>query len=201
MSAGESKTRMPELDHGPGFLDTARSLLSDAEPAWGDTYLLQPGNETYLKFLDFFGAELRGLPLDDQVGQTVLMRDDAHNVLDDLTEFIDEQIQLLRTDAQWDEKLSGKLDGLAEIGKMELFKNIILPEHELSGIGHSVDLGAVGSGSERRLSNVRIRRYAIENSPEGFSGVENGTLDLSVGSGDLYMELAEIPLQSLRDAL
>jgi hypothetical protein len=189
-----------ELDHGPGFLDSARVLLETVEPLYGDTYSLKPGDPAHLAFLTFFNEELKNLPLDGQVGEAVEMRGDARQVLQRLTGFLDVQVQGVEDGQPWDEQTAAGLQDIVESSRVnELFKNIISPEHGISGIGYSIDLGSSYASGKPLFSHVRIKRYHISNTEAGFQGEENGTLELMIRSGELSVEVAGGSFSGFRD--
>ncbi|MFI5270505.1 MAG: hypothetical protein ACHQT9_00475 [Candidatus Saccharimonadales bacterium] len=188
----ERSSSPAELDHGPGFLDGARTLLGTAEPLYGNTYSLKPGDPAHLAFLTFFNEELKNLPLDGQVGESIEMRSDARQVLQRLTGFLDAQLQGLADGRPWGQEAASGLQDIVESGHgNELFKNIISPGHNISGMGYSVDLGSSYAGEKPLFNNVRIKRYHITNTEAGFQGEENGTIELTIHSGGLTVELED----------
>lgn len=192
----EPATRGPErvraLSRGKNFPAEAVALLEaeGVEPVWGRVYMLSPSTPIYRTFLHTLLMELEGLPFDDKVGKTILMRRDAKEVAEKLTGYVQKRFDEVTRTGVWSAEEISELTDIFE-GLLEVFKNEIYPEHHIDGIGYNVDLTAAltRAGARSPAEIVLERRYVTTD--DGFSVTENGKFKLNLRTGGLTLEFDE----------
>ena len=104
----------------------------------------------YHQLSEFMLRTLEGLPLNNEVGETFLLRPDTTTVLRDL-------ISLLRSEKSWKD-----IGWMFEGFDLELYKNKVYPSHNIrSAICYSIDLGT--SYDLPRDNSVCIERIHVRN--------------------------------------
>jgi hypothetical protein len=186
-----AETRKKEhLNHGNGFIGSARERLADAKPEPGlvDIFTLDPTHPAYIEFLEFIKDELEQLPFDGSRG-TVRRRQDAPAVIDELTGALSDQLERIRAGEAWNPNLPKDLSQtFTAYPNLELFKNIILPGQN-PDIGYSVDLGVVFVDGQKSPASVNINRYSIVPTPEAVTGTEDGSISLDLTAGLITLDL------------
>ena len=183
------------LPHDSDFPKTALQVLSNVEPiipGMEGYYLLQEPNGALLTFLV---EELKRLPFNDEVGQTILMRDDAKEIIDKLIIYIERNIEIVANGGKWNVDSFDEIRGFFQSGYLETFKNEIYEDTDLEGIGYNIDLGInygggiIGNPSEFR---IKLERYCVQQNP--FRVTTNGSMDLHLLSGAMVVDLSEMVL-------
>lgn len=177
---------VPVLSHGRGFLAQATQLMrvEEVTPAWGDTYVLEAGGRAHEIFLTFLRDELRALPFHNEVGETILMRSDAQDVVGRFVNYLTAKIEQVKREKQWDSGDLGTLNDIFAPGAgYEVFKNEIYRQHNIEGIGYSLDLRSP-------FPKIILNRYHVSwqrHDPV----METGKLILELSSGLLTIELGK----------
>tara|TARA_Y100000310_G_C20618236_1_gene781847 strand:+ start:629 stop:1192 length:564 start_codon:yes stop_codon:yes gene_type:complete len=163
------------------FVEDARTQLSGVRQAWDWGALVMTDEKPFPLILDCLIQELQGLPWNDEVGKTYLMRADAKNVVDDLIAYLQRQQTALKEGGDWDTSAED-VEWLFK-GDREVFKNYIFKRHRMQGIGYNLDLSVT---FDRKVPDKQtpcgfiLERRRID-SRDGFSAHHDGFITLHLG--------------------
>lgn len=77
------------------FVSKSRILLNDFH--WYDSvYRLKYNDRWYVTFLDFLTQELDNLPFNNEIGETILMRRDAKEVVGGLASYLKNELNMTK---------------------------------------------------------------------------------------------------------
>ncbi len=187
---------MTELRRDKHFPADTKQLLADVPPSYeGAThYRLMPGMPVYLPFLEFLIEELKGLPLNNEVGETILMRSDAREVVAKFVAYLEEQKMGLEDRSRWIEG-NERFQDTYKDWRLEVFKNEIYRRMNRDGVCYSVDLSAAGTGDDFTPIGLILERYYVdarETNPEGLTVTTNGSLEVFLSDGEIRVDTVEM---------
>jgi hypothetical protein len=166
------------------FVDTTKKALEGVEAEFDQTYLLRAKGEAHRIILRSLKDDLASLPFNNEVGNTILMREDAEQVVVSIISFITKQQDILDKGGEWDPSL---IETVANIFKddLEVFKNEIYSNSGQSGVCFSLDL--VTLGPNKLPGGLRLDRYEVTQDPLNVNAVSRLTLYIS--NGKVVIEL------------
>ena len=178
------------LPHHAAFSAEASAFLRDVgqTPIYGDVFIIRPRDPGYQSICSFLLDSLERLPFENQVGETILMRGDAREVVRGLTLFLNSNLQALASGEAWAPNTTS-IANFFTTGHLEVFKNEIYSRHKIDGIGYSLDLGT--SGSSQIPSLIRLIRYAVTQEPT-LAVREDGSLALDITTGTITLDLCGV---------
>ncbi|MDO9066050.1 MAG: hypothetical protein Q7U96_03080, partial [Chloroflexota bacterium] len=146
--------------------------------------------------ITIFLSELEKLPFNNEIGQTILMRQDAESVIKRLIDYIRRHSVQEETIGQWDEKSIEEISDLfASYGNLEVFKSEIYSYMQTEGICYNVDLGIFGDTG----FYIVLERFMVKQNPLRVTMVSQ--VRLSLKSGKLSIDLQKLPIRNVHDRL
>ena len=153
---------------------TKQGFCKEAKEIIGAKALLLPDSENYPIFLNFLINELKELPFDNIIGETICMREDAKEVVDSLVQYLTCQSERIKSKKDWNPDLT-LISKIYEIQFNEVFKNIIHPNMGIEGICYSLDLAT--DANDKPLS-FTLDRYFVKSRKTTSSVFRRGCIDL-----------------------
>jgi hypothetical protein len=153
---------------------TKENFCVEAKKLLPEGNRIQPGQENYILFLHFLREELHGLPFENELGETILMRHDAKEVVDRLVRYLIHQSGRLRKGKKWDADLK-PITPIYEYHFYEVFKNLIHANTGLEGICYSLDLAIDGKGMPAHFT---LDRYFARSRKKVVEVYRRGCIDL-----------------------
>jgi len=180
------------IRHDENFFQDAIKALEegeiDSEPGFikGYMYRLRPEQVPYSDFLNFVIDELSFLPLDDQMGRSILMRTDAKKILTQLIMYFVRQMKSLQSHKSWDRSaiVPDIFEDENHSDDNEIFKNELYLSYNKRGICYSVD----AVNQNRKLTQIVIERFFVDATGKELSVRRDGKFVLNVVTGLLTLE-------------
>jgi hypothetical protein len=171
------------------FVSEALALLKSrgSEPEWGKVFFLPHGTELHKIFFSFLIQELENLPFNNEVGESIPIRDDAKEAVRILTGYLKKRLGDLENGKKWSTNFPKEVKEIFR-GGLEVFKNQIYPEHGISGIGYNLDLASNGSGRKAEPSKIVLERYYVE-AGKKFDVTSNGVIGMFLSNGEMRLDL------------
>ncbi len=202
MSSPESKSeKIPSkiFLKGKGFLADAISYLKSegVKPEWGKNYIVRPGSEVYFNFLNFLIEEMKALPFENEMGNTIDMRGgDAKEVIKQLTEYLEKKKKVIAEGGVWDPVDIEEIADIFSEFRLEVFKNEIYPSHAMDGMGYNVDLSIDKVENAWVPGDIKFERRYISNT-DGFKVLDQGFINIALHSGRMHLDLDEWPTRNV----
>lgn len=178
------------LRRDDNFPKVGIKLLNGFNPTEDGVYRLNVKDKPYQLFLEFLIEELDHLPFENEVGKTILMRQDSRSVVSDLSHNLKCQLARLINGDGWDTRM-GLLENYFD-DSLEVFKNEIYPGMNRCGIGYNLDLGNM------YLLPITpffvLERYFVDardTNPKQFTIQKNGRMSLRFLDGRIGLDFSE----------
>ncbi len=152
------------LRHDEHCLTDLKRLLADVESVPGFTegymYELRPAAGQYVGVLQFLLESCKRLPLHNEVGKTIFMREDAAEMIGCIISYLQEQVNSVKTRGVWDAQIEPPLYDKTKWGLLrQLFKNEIYPSMNRAGVCYSVDFSVK---NDRYVGRLVIERFLVD---------------------------------------
>lgn len=145
-------------------------------------YYIPANTQEYTELSQFLGKILDSLPFNDEVGSTILMRNDASSVVASLSD-------VLHGKKTWENIQSIFKEG------GEVFKNEVYSSHNLqSAMCYNIDLSVYPHSPEN--NGVVIQRINIVNENGAIRGAYDG--DFDINQNRIIVTADNFPLQRVR---
>lgn len=163
------------------------------KPTYGQVYFLGTRDPGYSHFLSQLATHLERLPMQNEIGETTLMRDDAALVIAGLKDFLRSQDGRLKDGKSWDSQELHEIRAHFVSGRLEVYKNEIYPAHKINGTGYNLDLSMCGE----HASAIILEIYTVSQMPK-FTVDRQGSFQINVANGAMILDLSEWPVKAHR---
>ena len=187
-----SNSPSPNRERSPFAFNQSAARRSDdlSEVSASDFghYYLRPGEAGHVEFLEYLAEELRNLPLNHEMGKTVLGAGSKQRAaLAGIVSMIEDQTAELRHGKPWSADQSRVTELLAD-GDLAIFRSWIDERHNIDGISYSVDICRYGPNDTR---GVLLISRKVTQFPK--LQVElDGEIELHLGSGLLELRFPRV---------